>query len=159
MNSTRSQLSNLVWSLGPLLGLVLVALVFGAIEYSVSTGEGREPQFFTPASTQVVLNHASLVGVAALGMTLIIIAGGIDLSAGTAIALTATVIAWLYREGFDGMADWRETSPLLATLVLSVLAGTRSPRTTWRAPHRSRTRRACGYPIQNPTLVEASPRA
>ena len=122
MNTNRSQLSNLAWSLGPLLGLVIVALVFGAIEYSVATGEGREPQFFTKASMQVVLNHASLVGVAALGMTLIIIAGGIDLSAGTAIALTATVIAWLYREGFDGMAGWRETSPLLATLTLSVLA-------------------------------------
>lgn len=122
MNPIRSRFARLAWSLGPLLGLVVVALVFGAIEYKVATGEGRTPQFFTPESLQVVLNHASLVGVAALGMTLIIIAGGIDLSAGTAIALTATSIAWLYREGFDGMSDWRDTSPLLATLALSVVA-------------------------------------
>lgn len=122
MNPIRSRFARLAWSLGPLLGLVVVALVFGAIEYHVATGEGRTPQFFTPESLQVVLNHASLVGVAALGMTLIIIAGGIDLSAGTAIALTATSIAWLYREGFDGMSDWRDTSPLLATLALSVVA-------------------------------------
>jgi ribose/xylose/arabinose/galactoside ABC-type transport system permease subunit len=122
MSTDRSRLSNLAWSLGPLLGLVVVSLIFGAIEYQVATDEGREPQFFTSQSVQVVLNHASLIGVAALGMTLIIIAGGIDLSAGTAIALTATVIAWIYREGFDGMADWRDTSPVLATLVLSVLA-------------------------------------
>ena len=122
MSTDRSRLSNLAWSLGPLLGLVVVSLIFGAIEYQVATDEGREPQFFTSQSVQVVLNHASLIGVAALGMTLIIIAGGIDLSAGTAIALTATVIAWIYREGFEGMADWRDTSPVLATLVLSALA-------------------------------------
>jgi ribose/xylose/arabinose/galactoside ABC-type transport system permease subunit len=122
MSTDRSRLSNLAWSLGPLLGLVVVSLIFGAIEYQVATDEGREPQFFTSQSVQVVLNHASLIGVAALGMTLIIIAGGIDLSAGTAIALTATVIAWIYREGFDGMADWRDTSPMLATLALSALA-------------------------------------
>ena len=122
MNTDRSRLSNLAWSLGPLLGLVVVSLIFGAIEYQVATDEGREPQFFTSQSVQVVLNHASLIGVAALGMTLIIIAGGIDLSAGTAIALTATVIAWIYREGFDGMADWRDPSPMLATLSLSALA-------------------------------------
>lgn len=122
MSTDRSRLSNLAWSLGPLLGLVVVSLIFGAIEYQVATDEGREPQFFTSQSVQVVLNHASLIGVAALGMTLIIIAGGIDLSAGTAIALTATVIAWIYREGFEGMADWRDTSPVLATLVLSTLA-------------------------------------
>ena len=122
MNTDRSRLSNLAWSLGPLLGLVVVSLIFGAIEHQVATDDGREPQFFTSQSVQVVLNHASLIGVAALGMTLIIIAGGIDLSAGTAIALTATVIAWIYREGFDGMADWRDTSPMLATLSLSALA-------------------------------------
>ena len=122
MSTDRSRLSNLAWSLGPLLGLVVGSLIFGAIEYQVATDEGREPQFFTSQSVQVVLNHASLIGVAALGMTLIIIAGGIDLSAGTAIALTATVIAWIYREGFDGMADWRDTSPMLATLALSALA-------------------------------------
>ena len=116
MSTDRSRLSNLAWSLGPLLGLVVVSLIFGAIEYQVATDEGREAQFFTPQSVQVVLNHASLIGVAALGMTLIIIAGGIDLSAGTAIALTATVTAWIYREGFDGMADWRDTSPMLAAV-------------------------------------------
>ena len=120
--SDRSRLANLAWSMGPLLGLVLVTLVFGAIEYNVSRGEGRQTDFATPESLQVVLNHASLVGVAALGMTLIIIAGGIDLSAGTAIALTATSIAWLYREGFEEMTLWRETSPLIATLTLSTIA-------------------------------------
>ena len=68
MNTDRSRLSNLAWSLGPLLGLVVVSLIFGAIEYQVATDEGREPQFFTSQSVQVVLNHASLIGVAALGI-------------------------------------------------------------------------------------------
>jgi ribose transport system permease protein len=38
------------------------------------------------------------VAVAALGMTVVIISGGIDLSAGTALSLSATVLAWGLRE-------------------------------------------------------------
>ena len=52
MSTDRSRLSNLAWSLGPLLGLVVVSLIFGAIEYQVATDEGREPQFFTPQSVR-----------------------------------------------------------------------------------------------------------
>ncbi|HUG94496.1 MAG TPA: ABC transporter permease, partial [Planctomycetaceae bacterium] len=37
----------------------------------------------------------------ALGMTLIIIAGGIDLSAGSALALCATVTAWFFRADYS----------------------------------------------------------
>lgn len=45
--------------------------------------------------------QASTVAVAALGMTVIIIAGGIDLSAGTALALSATVLAYCLRAGYS----------------------------------------------------------
>ncbi len=122
MNAGGSRLSNLVWSLGPLLGLVLVALIFGAIEYNVAIGEDRQPQFFSKASLQVVLDHSSMVGVAALGMTLIIIAGGIDLSAGTAIAMTATVIAWVYRDGHAWLLGDAATLSTGQSVTLSVAA-------------------------------------
>ena len=122
MNASGSRLSNMAWSLGPLLGLVLVALIFGAIEYNVAIGEDRQPQFFSKASLQVVLDHSSMVGVAALGMTLIIIAGGIDLSAGTAIAMTATVIAWVYRDGHAWLLGDAATLTTGQSVTLSVAA-------------------------------------
>src|SRR5690606_38900740 len=50
---------------------------------------------------QNILVQSATVGVAALGMTLIIISGGIDLSAGTAMALSATSLAWFLREQYS----------------------------------------------------------
>ncbi len=122
MTLDRSKLTNLAWSLGPMLGLLVVALIFGAIEYNVAVADERDPQFFSTASLQIVLDHSSMVGVAALGMTLIIIAGGIDLSAGTAIAMTATVIAWVFRDGHDWILGDAETLSTGQTVGLSVAA-------------------------------------
>jgi len=47
---------------------------------------------------RTVAAQTATVAVAALGMTVIIIAGGIDLSVGMAIALCATVLAWSLKE-------------------------------------------------------------
>lgn len=55
--------------------------------------------FFTPRNNRAVSVPTATVAVAALGMTLVIISGGIDLSAGTALALCATVLAWCLKEG------------------------------------------------------------
>ncbi len=122
MTNGRNRITNLLWSLGPLLGLLVVVVVFGLIEYRVAGAEDRPARFLSLESAQAVLSYTSLFGVAALGMTLIIIAGGIDLSAGTAIALAATVTAWFYREGFAYTETWRADAPLLGTVVLSLVA-------------------------------------
>lgn len=74
--------------LGPLLALVLVTLGF-AIADQV-WGQGR---FIEIRNARVILVFTAPVAVAALGMTLIIMTGGIDLSAGTASMLCATVLA------------------------------------------------------------------
>ena len=73
-------------TLGPLLGLLLVISLFWGLDLINSQQENKQASFATVDSLQIVLLHTSAVGTAALGMTLIIIAGGIDLSAGTAIA-------------------------------------------------------------------------
>jgi ribose transport system permease protein len=107
---SRSELLNI---LGPLLGLVLVTLLFWGVDAWRASGQGYASTFASTESAQVVLKNTSLVGVAALGMTLVIIAGGIDLSAAAAIALSATVTAWSFREGY---------APLLC-LSLGALTG------------------------------------
>ena len=81
----------LLGELGPLLVLILVALLFASADYHL---HGSNGSFASVRNLRVILVQATTVAVAALGLTLVIIAGGIDLSAGTALALSATVLAW-----------------------------------------------------------------
>src|SRR6188508_3226887 len=90
MNVLRSYLWTLLTGqLGPLFALLLVFCFF-AIGDSAQDGGG---QFLTLRNLQTMLVASAPVVVAGLGMTIIIIAGGIDLSAGTTISLCATVLA------------------------------------------------------------------
>ncbi len=73
-------------TLGPLLGLLLVYSIFVVI---------APPSFRTLMTLETIGRQATIVGIAALGMTLVIISGGIDLSAGSVVALSTAVIATL----------------------------------------------------------------
>ena len=79
----------LLIKLGPVIGLVFVWLLFW------SQLGGRFAN--VPAQTEV-LRQSAVIGIAALGATLIIIAGGIDLSVGSTIALVSMVTAKLLRD-------------------------------------------------------------
>jgi len=83
---------------GTLLGLILVALIFGLLVGS---------QFFAPANVELMARQTAIVCTAALGMTIVIALGGIDLSVGSMISLATVVIALLLR---------RDASPLVAAL-------------------------------------------
>jgi ribose transport system permease protein len=74
---------------GVLIGLVIVALLFGAL---------IGPQFFRAANLELVARQTVIVCVAALGMTMVIVSGGIDLSVGSIVALSTVVTAVLLRE-------------------------------------------------------------
>jgi ribose transport system permease protein len=97
---SESALSLLGGSLGPLLALALVILFFAAAAQWQVEPDGKN-NFVQVRTARTIAAHSSTVAVAALGMTLIIIAKGIDLSAGTAIALSATVLAWCLRAGYS----------------------------------------------------------
>jgi ribose/xylose/arabinose/galactoside ABC-type transport system permease subunit len=83
---------------GTFIGLLLVALIFGALV---------GPQFFGAGNLELMARQTAIVSIAAVGMTVVIVAGGIDLSVGSIIALSTVVIALLLRAG---------VSPLLAAL-------------------------------------------
>ncbi|HEX4131363.1 MAG TPA: ABC transporter permease [Pirellulales bacterium] len=87
-------------ALGPLVALGLVFAFFAAADYATS-GESR---FVGARNLRTIAVQTSTVAIAALGMVVIIISGGIDLSAGTALALAATVLAWCLREGYGPVA-------------------------------------------------------
>src|SRR5207249_11346672 len=69
---------------GVLIGLVVVALIFGAL---------IGPQFFRAANVELMARQTVIVCVAALGMTMVIVSGGIDLSVGSVVALSTVVTA------------------------------------------------------------------
>lgn len=80
----------LLWlnRLGPLLGLALVFGVFAAFG----------PDNFTSLpNLEKIGRQATITGIAALGMTLVIISGGIDLSVGSIIALSTVVVALMLK--------------------------------------------------------------
>src|SRR5438105_2797240 len=72
--------------IGPLLGLVLVILVFSLLMESPA-------RYLSPFNLRIVLSQTVIVALGAIGMTLIMISGGIDLSVGASIALTGVVAA------------------------------------------------------------------
>lgn len=83
-------------AMGPFLALGLVIAFFGLADRWFN---GADARFLTLHNARTVCTQTAVVGVAALGMTVIIIAGGIDLSVGTAIALCSTVLAWMLTQG------------------------------------------------------------
>ncbi len=92
--AARSRWSLLGSTLGPFLALSVVVMFFGIAD-GAQEGGGH---FLTHDNIRAVSVQTATVAVAALGMTVIIIAGGIDLSAGTCLALCATVLAWCLKE-------------------------------------------------------------
>lgn len=70
--------------LGPWLGLAAVVIFFSILEPDV---------FPTWDNAKTVLPQAVVVGIGALGMTFVVVSGGIDLSVGSLIALTTVVAA------------------------------------------------------------------
>src|SRR6266513_4088391 len=69
---------------GPFLGLVLVIGLF-CLSPTV------RPYFFTGANFKIIFTQTVIVAIGALGMTLIIVSAGIDLSVGSVVALTSVV--------------------------------------------------------------------
>jgi ribose/xylose/arabinose/galactoside ABC-type transport system permease subunit len=76
--------------LGPLIGLIFVFMLF-----SFLTKAFNGQKFATMANMELIFRQTAVVGIAALGMTMIIIAGGIDLSVGSTLALSIVAIAWV----------------------------------------------------------------
>lgn len=91
--------------LGPFLGLIAVLILFSAL---------RPKTFATFDNFQLILLQTAVVGIAAIGATLIIVSGGIDLSIGSNIALCTVVVAKLLNAG---------ASPLVAGLGGIIMGG------------------------------------
>jgi ribose transport system permease protein len=101
--------------LGPLVAMIAVWLLFAALEWRT---------FATWENTQSILLQTAVVGVAALGATMIIISGGIDLSVGSAIALVSVVVAMVLDTLMRSSGGWSagQAAPV-ATLTGIAIGG------------------------------------
>ncbi len=59
------------------------------------------PNFFSPDNLMVILRSVSEQGLIAFGMTMVIVAGEIDLSVGSMVALAGCLAAWLVAAGLS----------------------------------------------------------
>ena len=91
--------------LGPLVALLLVYAVFAVIT--------PEHSFLRTQNLLTMSRQTVVVAICALGMTLVIVTGGIDLSTGSLVALTTVIIAKLLKGG---------ASPVVAVTVAVAVA-------------------------------------
>ena len=87
MNSFTKSLS----ALNPFMGLMAVSLLFTVL-ITVFEPESLDV-FLSQLNFKTITMQTVIVGIGALGMTMVIISGGIDLSAGSMVALSTVVVA------------------------------------------------------------------
>ncbi len=91
--------------------LLALGAVFGYFAW-------KQPETFGSMRNIVtILRQTTIVGTAALGMTLIIAAGGIDLSVGSVVALTTVAVAALLQQG------WSEGAAAAGGIGVGMLCG------------------------------------
>ncbi|MBS1750091.1 MAG: ribose ABC transporter permease [Bacteroidetes bacterium] len=88
---------------------IFIAFIVLCILLSVAT-----PHFLTGQNLLIILRQVSVNGILAIGVTFVIIAGGIDLSLGSVVALTGVVAA--------GYAH-PNTYPLIVPLLIGLFTG------------------------------------
>ena len=94
------QKASIFWAL---IGLIIIMTILS-------------PVFLTPRNIANVIKQITLNGILAIGMTTVILTGGIDLSVGSVVALSSIVAAIFGKEGGG--------YPILVPIVLGILTGT-----------------------------------
>src|SRR5256714_3345411 len=92
--------------LGELLGVLVVIGIFALLMDTPA-------RFLSPNSLRIVLSQTVIVAIGTIGMTMIIISGGIDLAVGSTIALPGVITALGINDGL---------APSVA-LLTGILAG------------------------------------
>ncbi len=93
---------------GPLVALLVVYVLLVVL---------RPETFAGSANLLTMARQTVVVAIAAVGMTLVIVQGGIDLSVGSGVALTTVVVAWVLDRGHS---PWMAVP---AGVLSSLLAG------------------------------------
>jgi ribose/xylose/arabinose/galactoside ABC-type transport system permease subunit len=110
--------------------LANVGLWLGLLAIVVFAGI-MSPGFLTPISLFNLIRQASVVGIASVGVTLVMITGGVDLSVG-AVILFGSVLAASLMDGDDGNIPMACGAVLLMGLMVGLVNGIIVSR--WKVP-------------------------
>jgi len=102
---------------------IFLCLAISAIcQYKVMRGDWPENVFVTTANFRLILYQISVNGILAIGMTMVIVAGGIDLSVGSVLAFGG-MLAASFATGSQGVTPWSGTYAVAIPVGASLLAG------------------------------------
>jgi ribose transport system permease protein len=93
--------------------VVLVLLFIVCVFFSPISSKGNNI-FLKPENLANIMRQLSEIGIISVGMTLVILTGGIDLSVGSVLALSAVITAF-------GLMDWQ--LGMFAAFLLALLSG------------------------------------
>ena len=110
MNWAKLGSSDFLKAIRPFVGLFVVLAIF-AIDSEL------RPVFFKGGNFKTILTQTVIVAIGAMGMTLVIVSGGIDLCAGSVVALASVVTAKLIEQGYGFLAV------ISATILVGGLVG------------------------------------
>ncbi len=98
-----------------------VLVAFAAIFFWNAFFSANRETFLSPENLRNILNQNATTGIVAVGMTLVIVAGGIDLSVGSIMALAGAVTLLVTNRLLDAsdpaMAPWGETAAVVIGLA------------------------------------------
>ncbi|MBD3322286.1 MAG: hypothetical protein GF350_14395, partial [Chitinivibrionales bacterium] len=108
------KLLRLTKMLGPFSGLLLVFILFMVLAPSA---------FYSLYNIKTIITQTVIIGIGALGMTLVIISGGIDLSIGSVIALGTVVTARMLNIGAPDTPLWVSFAAVAGAVGLCAFCG------------------------------------
>ncbi len=106
-----------------LLLLLLKARTFIALILVFAFFAVAAPNFLSAANMVIMSKHVALNAFLAIGMTFVIISGGIDLSVGSIVGLCGMVAGWLVLYGLDFGLGWSIQFSTLEICLIVMLVG------------------------------------
>jgi putative xylitol transport system permease protein len=108
---------------GVMMAFVLLCIVEASVcQYKVATGAWPENSFLTVNNTLLILLQISINGILAIGMTFVIISGGIDLSVGSVLAFGG-MLAASFATSSVGVTPWSRPYPVIVAVLFALLGG------------------------------------
>jgi len=108
---------------GIVFAFILVCLLVSLLcQYRVMKGEWAENAFLTPDNFLLILYQISINGILAIGMTFVVISGGIDLSVGSVLAF-AGMLAASFATSLTTVTPWSGTYGLAVPILAALLGG------------------------------------
>ncbi len=119
MNQSAKKRNKNAFIMTLLKGRTLIVLVMLVIYFGLAS-----PTFLTASSLLLIAKHVALYGILGIGMTYVIISGGIDLSVGAIVGLSGMIAGGLINEGLTlAMFGYTIYFNIPAIVIITMICG------------------------------------